>query len=74
MAVVALMFGEQFVGMIASADVLRFAPLTAGSGLVAQAAKAGLNPDALVPLTVTSLYIVVAVAAAILLARRTEVA
>lgn len=73
-AIVALMFGEQFVAMLAPADLLKLAPLTAGSGLVAQAANAGFTSDAVMPLAMTSLYLVLAVAAASLLARRAEVA
>ncbi len=73
-AVVALTFGEQFAAMAVPADVLRFAPISAASTLLSRAAGTGLTSDALVPLAMTSLYLVLAVAAASLLARRAEVA
>jgi hypothetical protein len=73
-AVVGLLLAEQFAAIVVPAEVLRFAPITASSTLVATAGSTGLGSELLAPLVVTTLYIVAAVGGAALFARRTEVA
>jgi hypothetical protein len=72
-AVVGLMFAEQFGAALVPVDILRYAPTTAAAMLVKTAGTIGVNDDLLVSLAVTSLYLVAAVAGAALVARRAEV-
>jgi ABC-2 type transport system permease protein len=73
-AVVGLMFAEQFAtAFIVQADVLWFGPITAAGTLVKTAGTLGADGELLVPLAVTSLYVVAAIVGAALFARRTEV-
>ena len=71
-AVAGLFFLERFAELFAPADVLQFAPISAAENLIAAAGKSGaaLGP----PLAVTTVYLLVAVAAAGAVARRSEVA
>jgi hypothetical protein len=72
--VVGLMFGEQFAtAFLVPADVLWFGPITAAGTLVKTAGTLGADGEALVPLAVTSFYLVAAVVGAALFARRAEV-
>jgi ABC-type transport system involved in multi-copper enzyme maturation permease subunit len=73
-AVVALMIGEQMAGIVVPPDILRFAPLGAGSDLLAQVGSAGLSVDVLAPAAAVAAYLVVATAMAGLAARRAEAA
>ena len=74
-AVVILYFGEQFAAAIVAADVIRFAPMTAGAQIVRMAASATAAPgDILLPLATTTVYLAVAVGALAIMTRRTEVA
>ena len=74
-AVVGLVFGEQFAtAFLVPADGLWFGPMTAAGTLVRTAATLGVDGELLVPLAVTSLYLVAAVIGAALVARRAEVA
>jgi hypothetical protein len=73
-AVVGLMFAEQFAtAFVVPADVLWFGPITAAGTLVKTAGTLGADGELLVPLAVTSLYLVAAVVGAALFARRAEV-
>lgn len=73
-AVVGLMFAEQFAtAFLVPADVLWFGPITAAGTLVKTAGTLGADGELLVPLAVTSLYLVAAVAGAAVYARRAEV-
>jgi hypothetical protein len=73
-AVVGLFFVERFAEMFVPADVLRFAPISAAEDLVAAAGRAGLDGGLMLPLVVTSIYLLLAVGVAGLAARRAEVA
>jgi hypothetical protein len=73
-AVVGLMLAEQFAtAFMVSADALWFGPITAAGTLVKTAGTLGADGELLVPLAVTSLYLVAAVVGAALFARRAEV-
>lgn len=72
--VIALYLAEQFASIVLPADLLRLAPISAASGLVAEAGRSAGEADLLVPLIMTTLYLGLAIAAASLYARRTEVA
>jgi hypothetical protein len=72
-AVVALYFGEQFASIVVPADVMRFAPITAANTLVSGSAGV-LDVELLVPLAVTTVYLVLAATVVALVARRTEIA
>jgi ABC-2 type transport system permease protein len=73
-AVVGLMFAEQFAtAFLVEAADLWFGPITAAATLVKTAGTLGVDGELLVPLAVTSLYLVAVVAGAALFARRTEV-
>ena len=73
-AVVGLLLAEQFAAVFVPADVLQLAPITASANLVDAAASAGLDGGILLPLAITTLYVVAAVGGAALVARRAEVA
>jgi hypothetical protein len=72
-AVVALYFAEQMAGALLPADVLRFAPIFAGTQLVGAAAASAFE-EALVPLATVTAYVVVALAGVALVADRVEAA
>jgi len=72
-SVVGLYFGEQFAAVIVPADLLRFAPITASAGLVAEANRLTVAPDLLLPLLATSAYVVIAAVAVAVYAQRAEV-
>ena len=73
-AVVGLMFAEQIAtAFLVPADILWFLPITAAGTLIKTAGTLGADSDLLIPLVVTSLYLVAAVVAAALVARRAEV-
>jgi hypothetical protein len=73
-AVVGLFFAERFGEMFMPADVLRFAPITAAEGLVKTAASTGLDAELVLPLIVTTVYLLAAIGVAAVAARRAEVA
>jgi hypothetical protein len=72
--VVALTFGEQFAALVVPADVLRNAPISASARLAAEALRGGTPGELAGPLALTALYLVLALVAAGLVARRAEVA
>jgi ABC-type transport system involved in multi-copper enzyme maturation permease subunit len=73
-AVVGLMFGEQIAtAFLVPTDVLWFGPITAAGTLVRTAGTLGADGELVVPLAVTSLYLVAAIVGAALVARRAEV-
>jgi hypothetical protein len=72
-AVVGLFFAERFAEMFVSADVLRFAPITAATSLVTAAGKSGLDGNLVGPLVMTLVYLLAAIGAACFAARRAEV-
>jgi hypothetical protein len=72
-AIVALTLGEQFAAMFLPSEVLRLAPLGAGSSLLVRVTD-GAVLEAVAAAGMIGLYLLVAVGLAGLLARRTEVA
>jgi hypothetical protein len=73
--VVGLVFIEQFAPMLAvPADLLRFAPVTAATNLVRAAGDAGLDATIVLPLAVTTIYLLLTVGMAAAVARRAQVA
>ena len=73
-AVVVLTFGEQFAGVVVPQDIVSLAPISASSRLTAEAMATGLSAELVGPLVLTTLYLVLAIAAAGLVAQRAEVA
>jgi ABC-type transport system involved in multi-copper enzyme maturation permease subunit len=73
-AVVGLFFVERFAELFLPADLLRLAPITAATSLATQAGKLGLDAALAQPLAVTTIYLVVAISAAAITARRAQVA
>lgn len=72
-AVAGLYFVEQLAALIVPADVLRFAPITAAVGLVSTAGQTGLDADLAGSFVVTTAYLFLAVGAAAVVARRSQV-
>jgi ABC-type transport system involved in multi-copper enzyme maturation permease subunit len=73
--VVGLVFIEQFAAMLSiPADLLRFAPVSAATSLVAAAGDAGLDAAIGVPLVVTTVYLLAMVGITAAVARRAQVA
>lgn len=73
-AVVGLLLAEQLAAVVVPVDLLRLAPITASSTLVATAGSTGLGTDLLAPFAITTAYLVAAVGGAALYARHAEVA
>jgi hypothetical protein len=71
--VAALYFIEQLAALVVPVDVMRFAPVTSGSAMVSAAALTGFDVALVGSFLVTSAYIIVAVGAAALVARRAQV-
>jgi hypothetical protein len=69
-----LLFMEQFAATFVPADLMRLAPLSASASLVNVAGSAGLDAAIGMPLVVTTVYLLVGVVVAALVARRSEVA
>lgn len=72
-AVVGLYFVEQSAGLFLPADLVRLAPMTSAADLAARAANLASTPDLIVPLALTTFYLVLAGAALAFVADRTEV-
>lgn len=72
--VAGLFFFEQVAALILPADLLRFAPMTAAAALVSTAGQAGLDASLAGSLAVTAAYLLLAVGAAAVVARRSQVA
>jgi hypothetical protein len=72
--VVGLYFVEQSAGLFLPKDIVRLAPMTASSELASQASQFATDPNVVLPLALTTLYIVLAGAALAVVADRTEVA
>ena len=73
-AVAGLFFVERFAELFLSADLLRFAPITAATNLVVTAGKTGLDSGLVLPLAMTTVYLLLAVGLASVVARRSDVA
>ena len=73
MALVGLFFAERFAEMFVPADLLRFGPITAAEDLVTSAGTAGLDAGLVGPLVVTTIYLMLAIGLAGIVARRSEV-
>jgi hypothetical protein len=71
--VVGLFLAEQFAASFVPAELLRFAPMTAASRLLSATVTSSVQADLGVPLGVTTLYLLAAVALAAITARRAEV-
>jgi hypothetical protein len=67
-------FIEQLGALIVPAELLRFAPITAAGSLISAAGATGFDATLAEPLVVTTVYLLVAVGIAAVLARRAEVA
>lgn len=73
-AVAGLFFAERFGELFLSTDVLRFAPITAATTIVTNAGKAGVDGGLALPLAVTTVYLLLAIGLAAIVARRSDVA
>jgi len=73
-AVAGLLLVEQVAAALVPADVLRFAPITAASQLVSAAGETALDTSLALPLAVTTIYLLLGIAVAGVVARRSEVA
>jgi hypothetical protein len=74
-AVVILYFGEQFAAAVFPAELIQYAPMTAGAQLVRSAASSSTVPgDILLPLVTTTVYLALAIGVLAVMTRRTEVA
>lgn len=71
--VAGLYFVEQLAALMAPADVLRFAPITAAVGLVSGAGQMGLDGSLAVSFLVTTAYLLLAIAVAAIVAHRAQV-
>jgi hypothetical protein len=73
-AVVGLFFLERFAEMFVPADLLGLAPISAAENLLSSATNAATDAGLAVPLVATSFYLLLAIAGASAVARRSEVA
>ena len=71
--VIGLNFGEQILGGVIPRDIMRFAPTTSGTSLIAEAGANGFSADWLVYGVVVLAYAVAAIVVASVFALRTEV-
>jgi hypothetical protein len=73
-ALAGLYFGEQMAVLVVPLDVMRYAPITAGSELMGAIAESAPLADVLVPLSLVTAYAALALAALAVVARRAEAA
>ncbi|HJW22452.1 MAG TPA: hypothetical protein VJ506_08500 [Candidatus Limnocylindrales bacterium] len=73
--VMGLVFIEQFAAMTSiPVELLRLAPMTAASSLVSAAGNSGLDAAIVLPLVVTTIYLVLSIGIAAAVGRRAQVA
>jgi ABC-type transport system involved in multi-copper enzyme maturation permease subunit len=73
-AVMALIMAELVAVAFIPMNVLQWAPFSAGNSLVKTAGQSGFDPALAMPLTATTAYVLLALLAAAVVARRSEVA